>query len=311
MAAIERDTATSMTTSNGILSLAATMPTSVLNDLLIAEVANGSTAAPTHTPPAGWTLVGTANDGGGGGYVTTSVYKRTATGSEPSTYTFSTNESASSRLNVIIHSYSGAGDIDASSFLPQATSSTSRPTDSLTLSEERTVIAVFAGRNGETWTDPAGTTRLGVQAGTNTSILAVDDRHAAGSVSFAATASAASSTGIAILLVLTDAVVSDPPVIDVERPADNIVDLRDSTTGDLSTATFPTPVRVSGPTLIVTSLATGLWLFTQDAADPSVYTVRVNQTDGQYDTENVTISALLTGPSSNIHYQRLYSGVWS
>lgn len=90
------------------------------------------------------------------------------------------------------------------------------------------------------------------------------------------------------------------PTIVVTRPADNLVDLRNSTSGDTSTLTYPTPVRVSGPTLTVTSLASGLWLFSQDSAAGAVYTVRITQADSQTASQNVTIPALTTAPAENI-----------
>lgn len=90
------------------------------------------------------------------------------------------------------------------------------------------------------------------------------------------------------------------PTITVSRPADNLVDLRSSTSGDASTLTHATPVRVSGPTLTATSLASGLWLFSQDSASDAVYTVRVTQADSQTATQDVTIPALVTAPAENV-----------
>ncbi len=86
------------------------------------------------------------------------------------------------------------------------------------------------------------------------------------------------------------------PTIVVSRPADNLADLRSSTSGDASTLTYATPVRVSGPTLTTTSLTNGLWLFSQDSATSAVYTVRVTQADSQTASQNITIPAL-THPS--------------
>jgi len=86
-----------------------------------------------------------------------------------------------------------------------------------------------------------------------------------------------------------------PPSINVDRPAPNLVDLRNSIAGDGSVLVFPTPTHVSGPTLTVTSLDPGLWLFSQDSTTPAVYTMAVNQGDAQSTTQNVTIDALPVG----------------
>ena len=86
-------------------------------------------------------------------------------------------------------------------------------------------------------------------------------------------------------------VATPAPTISVSRPAANLVDLRGSTAGD-GTLSYPTPTKVSGPTLTVSSLASGLWLFSQDADLPSGYAVSVQQTDTQTASQNVTIDAL-------------------
>lgn len=88
---------------------------------------------------------------------------------------------------------------------------------------------------------------------------------------------------------------SGPPTIDVDQPADNIVDLRASTAyAGQSPLTYPTPVNVSGPTLTATSLASGLWMFSQDSTTDAVYTMKVQQADAQQATQNVTIPHLTT-----------------
>lgn len=94
-----------------------------------------------------------------------------------------------------------------------------------------------------------------------------------------------------------------PPTLASSRPAENLVDLRTST--GTGTLTFPTPVKVSGPTLTVTSLAGGLWLFTRDATTDAVYTVKVQQADGQQNSANVTIAHL---PTTNRNAPLIPSG---
>ena len=93
-------------------------------------------------------------------------------------------------------------------------------------------------------------------------------------------------------------VTTPAPTIDVDRPAENLADLRGSTAGDGS-LTYTTPVKVSGPTLTVTSLATGLWLFSQDTSSDAVYTVAVQQTDTQSSSQNITIAHVASGSVVN------------
>jgi len=84
------------------------------------------------------------------------------------------------------------------------------------------------------------------------------------------------------------------PTLTVTRPAENLADLRTSSAG-AGSLTFPTPVKVSGPTLTVSSLATGLWLFSQDVSASSVYTVSAQQTDTQTSSSNITINPIPSG----------------
>lgn len=91
---------------------------------------------------------------------------------------------------------------------------------------------------------------------------------------------------------------SSGPTLTVTRPAANLADLRTSTSGDASSLTYNTPVRVSGPTLTVSSLASGLWLFSQDASTDAVYTVCVTQGDAQTASQNITIAAQSSSSSS-------------
>jgi hypothetical protein len=86
-----------------------------------------------------------------------------------------------------------------------------------------------------------------------------------------------------------------PPSIVIDTPAPNLRDLRGSIAGDGSVPVYPTPVHVSGPTLSVTSLDPGLWLFSQDATTASVYTMKVTQDDTQLTTQDVTIDPLPVG----------------
>lgn len=89
------------------------------------------------------------------------------------------------------------------------------------------------------------------------------------------------------------------PTLDIDQVADNVVDLRGSASGDSTSLTFPTPTHVSGPTLTVSSLDPGLWLFSQDSAVDAVYAVSTQQGDGQTSSSNVTIPALAVGANAN------------
>lgn len=97
-----------------------------------------------------------------------------------------------------------------------------------------------------------------------------------------------------------------PPSLDVDQRAPNVVDLRDSVSGDGSALTYPTPTRVSGATLTATALTPGVWLFTQDPDDPAVYEVSCEQADTQTDDDTVTIPAL-PAPTNTAAPRRLLS----
>lgn len=94
---------------------------------------------------------------------------------------------------------------------------------------------------------------------------------------------------------------SPAPTLTVTRPAANLADLRTSTSGDASSLTYNTPVWVSGPVLTVSSLASGLWLFSQDTSTAAVYTVRITQGDSQTASQNITVAAQASsGSGTNV-----------
>lgn len=96
---------------------------------------------------------------------------------------------------------------------------------------------------------------------------------------------------------------TSPPTIDVDQPAENVIDLRGSTAGDGSVPVYPDPTHVSGPTLTVTGLGTGLWLFSRDATTDAVYAVSVAQGDSQSTSQNVTIPHLpIAGGLATMRY---------
>ena len=320
MAIALRGTSISRTSSNGTLTLAASNPGAVEHDLMLAFVAVGETGAtqPTFTPPAGWTLVDSEFDSASGpaNYVKAAVYRKIAGASEPSTYTFTTDLATSSRFGVIIAAYSG---VDTAAPIAQVNSSngdtsnnTNRPTGSITTTGDRYMVLCVGDRNSSTYTAPSGYTQRAITNGQTPSAVVFDSGGTlpAGTYSYTITSSTSTSTTFGFVIALTPGVVADPPDVDVDQPAGNLVDLRGSTAGDSSTLTYSTPTRVSGPALAVSALATGIWLFEQDPSSESVYTVGVQQVDGQTASQNVTIPVLPTGASSNRIYRRRSGGVW-
>jgi hypothetical protein len=93
-------------------------------DLLLAFVTSSQTG--TITAPAGWTAVNTASVDDGSTDTALFVLKRTAGGSEPSTWTDGQLGTASTRRNARVIAYSGAADASAQ-FVAEGT--TSRATD--------------------------------------------------------------------------------------------------------------------------------------------------------------------------------------
>jgi hypothetical protein len=70
------------------------------NLLLVAYYLGSSTVPTTWTPPAGWAQVGTSTGTDTGGQQ--AIFAKTATGSEPSTYTFATNLTSTTQSVVIL-----------------------------------------------------------------------------------------------------------------------------------------------------------------------------------------------------------------
>ena len=81
----------------------------------------------------------------------------------------------------------------------------------------------------------------------------------------------------------------DPPTLVVDQPANNVIDVRDSTDGDGTSITYLDPVEVTSTGTTPIELTPGVWLF--DTTDDSTWTVGVTQGDLQEDTENVDIVA--------------------
>jgi hypothetical protein len=90
-------------------------------DLMVAYVLSSEFSS--ITPPAGWTLVDTASVDDGSNDCCLFVLKRTAGGSEPSTWTDGTVSVSSARRVAAVIAYSGAADV-SSQFLAEGQSST-------------------------------------------------------------------------------------------------------------------------------------------------------------------------------------------
>lgn len=86
-------------------------------------------------------------------------------------------------------------------------------------------------------------------------------------------------------------VAADPPTIDVDLPAPNVIDLRGSTAGDGSSLTFPAPVETTATGVTPLSIVPGVWLIDDDLT--STWTVTVEQADEQTDTDTVTVPGRL------------------
>lgn len=144
----------------------------------------------------------------------------------------------------------------------------------------------------------------GVQTAVNTGASAFNRVYWGPKTSSANATVTLESAGLAVDPVGTEVIAprhtsAGNPTLVLSQPAPNVVDLRESSTGDSSSPTFPSPLHVSGPTLSYASLNPGLWLFTQSTPS-SVYTFTVSQADAKTDTENATIAAVASGETVNI-----------
>lgn len=304
MAISIRSTATSRTLSNATLTLNATKPSGVVaGDVLIAFVVVGDTGGvePVFTAPAGWTLIQDQADHANGpaNYIKLAAYWRLAGGSEPSTYTFTTSTATQSRFAVVINAYIGVdtttpvAPTEVGSFANVTNQSTNeRPTGSITTSTSRWIVTGVADRNNSTFTTPGSLTERALTNGQTPGAVVLDSNGyvSAGPVSYMLESSTISSTFVGIIFSLVDGNAT-PPVIAIDRPAANLVDLRGSTVGDASELTYSDPVHVSGPVLVWSELAEGIFLFEQSTGTtPSVYNFTVSQDDAQTADDDETIA---------------------
>lgn len=73
------------------------------------------------------------------------------------------------------------------------------------------------------------------------------------------------------------------------------LDLRGSLQGNAGALSYPTPTKVSGPTLTFTEPADGLFIFNQDATLDAVYTFVVSEVGGGTSAQDYVIPKALTG----------------
>jgi hypothetical protein len=131
-----------------------------VNDQLLAQVVVGGGSTITITPPSGWTLVVSVNSGGTAAVdLIQSVYRHTATASEPASYawTFTSGKAAGAMLR-----YSGVDtdipiDASATTFTSATGSNPSAPASTASFGDE--TVVHFVGKNdASTFTAAAGTT---------------------------------------------------------------------------------------------------------------------------------------------------------
>lgn len=156
-----RNAAQSQTTTAS-LTLAATNPTIVTGDQLIAYVYNdvaGSTAGASITAPAGWTQLYPSTDDASG---TLTVFTRTATGTEGATTTFTASVSA--HIGASILAYSGASGLGSWQATSNTTGNTATTATITTTGAPRTIVSGFFknGNNGVTdsWSSTGATQRV-------------------------------------------------------------------------------------------------------------------------------------------------------
>ncbi|MES2504509.1 MAG: hypothetical protein V4534_06485 [Myxococcota bacterium] len=152
--------ASATSTSTGTTSLVVNVPTGTQNgDTMLAAV-TARTNAVTFTTPAGWTLVLTqtqtsANTG------VIRIYRKTASGSEPASYTFTLNSNQDVVAGILTFRNANATNpIDASASAATA-SATAQAAPTVTTTVTDTMIVTFHGINrGTTFTAPTGMTEI-------------------------------------------------------------------------------------------------------------------------------------------------------
>ena len=127
-------------------------------NLLVAVYSVGTGTANTFTPPTGWTQV--ANHSGSGVAFGTLIATKTATGSEPTSYTFS--QLAGAGQSVTVGQYKGVSSVDVDGFADSVAGSSTASTPSVTPAKSGEMLAAVFVTSINTFlstpTSPAGLT---------------------------------------------------------------------------------------------------------------------------------------------------------
>ncbi len=199
-----RATATANTGAATAATLTITKPAGTAQgDVLVAAiVADGGTGT-TITPPAGWTLARTETQTTN---LRTSVYTKTAGASEPANYafTFSTARKAAGSMTA----YTGVdptAPVEANAGANSATAATVLNAPSVTtLSNHRTIVAVYGTRVAATFTPGSGVTERADTAtsGTPSVTASVADRNLAATGASGTTTATATVAGVHALVTI-------------------------------------------------------------------------------------------------------------
>jgi hypothetical protein len=187
-------------------SVTVTAPASIAaGNLLIAIIYMANTGTATYSAPSGWTLAGSIGQFSGTGQG--AVYTKTATASEPTSYTFSTFVAFAC---AVVLQYAGATGLDgAPLFTRVSTSTTSFASPSQTPAAGDGKVVAFGSFNGNTFTASGPDARASARAANAESLYAFDALSSP-AASYTATCST-SDTGLAISLLLAPAVGTSTP----------------------------------------------------------------------------------------------------
>jgi hypothetical protein len=197
--------------------VAATAPSSIAAGNLLVAIVMGAQGSTTITAPAGWTQAAQENviSGPGSSPGSCAVFTKTATGSEPATYTFSETGSSSSYLDAAILQYSGVSGLDGTpAFNTVTTAATASTAPSMTPSGATdTWVTAFCGYLGNSFTTPAGmAARVNATLASVVSVYTFDEQLSSSAPTGAAASTQSASSqyvGVSLLLAPAAATLSD------------------------------------------------------------------------------------------------------
>lgn len=194
--------ATGGNNAGGGISLTIPRPAIAANDVMIAAISVRGGSNTNITPPAGWTLVDTRNNGT---TIQMAIYYKVATGGEPASYVwnFDSSQQAAGGIQAF-RNVDIAAPIDVENGRTATTGgggSLATPSIITTIPNTR-LVASFAVATGTTFTPPAGMTErydtasTGGVVGTRTTSEGAESLQAAAGSTGARTANAAAGSGI-------------------------------------------------------------------------------------------------------------------